>query len=231
VELNSYCVLNSWGKAAPTLPIHSVEPEFKRSAARTRNKLLNIFIRHTFIDGSLLEDGAWMRLRLSRSDHYTGVREWYSSDRALKVDIASLVMDVQQDAKLKEDAMKMLRPSNTGDSTIWDKFVKLGTVILNDAFLSADEAALHVGELAGIIAAAKKANSGPQCGRSCQTDNRLAGCSCVRMADWRPSRPSLHGACGRFAGGETRHRRKRRSFDEAARHISGLHVFGLRCTR
>ena len=110
-----------------------------------------------FLNGSLLEDGAWLLLRLSRSDHYSGVRDWYASATALRGNIASLVMDVEQDARTKEEALKRLKPGSTGDSTYWDEFVKLRTVILNDAVLSENERRLNVGELAGIIAAAKKA--------------------------------------------------------------------------
>lgn len=112
-----------------------------------------------FLDGQVLHDGAWLLLRLRRSDEYSGVRDWYSQARAFRGKLTSLVSDVESDATSKNDALKRLRPTNGGDSTLFDEFSRLRTTILNDGVISEREAGLHVGRLSTSIAAARTAIS------------------------------------------------------------------------
>jgi len=112
-----------------------------------------------FLGGSVLDDGAWLLLRLRRSDEYSGVRDWYEQARTLRSNIEALVSDVESDAVSKEDALKRLKPSGTGSATLFDDFIKLRTIIQNDGVLSERQAGLFVGELNARIVAAKQAIS------------------------------------------------------------------------
>ena len=109
-----------------------------------------------YLKNKLLDDGAWLLLRLRRSDEYSGVREWFAQTRALRGKIDALVSDVENDAITKEDALKQLKPSGTGNTTIFDEFVRLRTIIQNDGVLSERQAGLFVGELNTRIVLAKK---------------------------------------------------------------------------
>jgi hypothetical protein len=107
--------------------------------------------------GQMLDDGAWLLLRLRRSDVYSGVRDWFDKARALRGKIDSLVSDVDNDVTPKADALKRLQPSGTGDATIFDEFAQLRSIIINDGVLSESEASVNVAQLAAVIAAARKA--------------------------------------------------------------------------
>lgn len=111
-----------------------------------------------FFGETVLDDGAWLLLRLRRSDEYTGVRDWYTKARELRGKLAGVVSDVVETGAIsKNDGLKRLRPSSTGDSTLFDEFVKLRAIIQNDGVLSEREAGLHVGQLSAAIGAARKA--------------------------------------------------------------------------
>lgn len=112
-----------------------------------------------FLGGSVLDDGAWLLLRLRRSDEYSGVRDWYGQARALRGKLEALVSDVESDAVGKEDALKQLKPSGTGSATLFDDFIRLRTIIQNDGVLSERQAGFFVGDLNTAIVAAKKAIS------------------------------------------------------------------------
>jgi hypothetical protein len=110
-----------------------------------------------FLKGAILDDGAWLLLRLRRSSEYSGVRDWYGSARALRGRLSALVDDVSSGVVTKEEAMKLFKPSSTGNTTIYDEFSKLRAVIFNDGVLSEREAKVHVGALAGAMRAAQEA--------------------------------------------------------------------------
>ena len=109
-----------------------------------------------FLGKVALDDGAWLLLRLRRSDEYSGARDWYSQARSLRGKIKALVADVESESISKEDAIKQLKPSGTGSSTIFDEFIKLRAIIQNDGVLSEHQAGVFVGDLNAAIAAAKK---------------------------------------------------------------------------
>ncbi|MEW6114146.1 MAG: hypothetical protein AB1664_18575 [Thermodesulfobacteriota bacterium] len=119
---------------------------------RPRGQLLLPFLRD-----SVLEDGAWLLLRLRRSSEYSGVREWYAEARELRAKIDALVQDVATDVVTKQDALKRLRPGNAGDTTVYDDFIRLRTIISRDGVLSELQAKLYVGNLNAVLAAARKA--------------------------------------------------------------------------
>jgi hypothetical protein len=112
-----------------------------------------------YLGATALGDGAWLLLRLRRSDEYTGVRDWYNPARTLRGKIESLVKDVELGVVAKDDALSQLRPSATGSGTIFDDFARLRTIIQNDFVLSERQAGTFVGDLSAVITAAKKAIS------------------------------------------------------------------------
>lgn len=111
------------------------------------------------LSGTVLLDGAWLLLRLRRSDEYSGVREWQTQAKALRGKVAALVSDVEADVTTKDDGLKRLKPSPTGDATYFDEFARLRSVIQSDGVLCEREAGLFVGQLSAIMAAARKAIS------------------------------------------------------------------------
>jgi hypothetical protein len=108
--------------------------------------------------GLLLDDGAWLLLRLRRSTTYSGVRDWYEAARAFRSKLSNLVSDVGSGVVTKEDALKKLKPSAAGD-TLFDEYAKLRSLIQNDGVLSELEAGFHVGQLKAALDAAQKAIS------------------------------------------------------------------------
>lgn len=108
--------------------------------------------------GLLLDDGAWLLLRLRRSTTYSGVRDWYEAARAFRSKLSNLVSDVGSGVVTKEDALKKLKPSAAGE-TLFDEYAKLRSIIQNDGVLSELEAGFHVGQLKAALDAAQKAIS------------------------------------------------------------------------
>lgn len=109
-----------------------------------------------FYKGALLDDGAWLLLRLRRSSAYSGVRDWYDAARGLRAKLSNLVSDVGSGAVTKEDALKKLKPSAGGD-TLFDEYAKLRSIIQNDGVLAELEAGAYVGQLKAALDAAQKA--------------------------------------------------------------------------
>jgi hypothetical protein len=112
-----------------------------------------------FYNNVVLDDGAWLLLRVRRSDEYSGVREWFEDAKKLRGGIKSLVDDFEAGFLTKEEGLAQLKPSSTGDKTLLDEFFRLRSVINNDGVLSEREAGLYVGQLYTAILAAKKAIS------------------------------------------------------------------------
>jgi hypothetical protein len=110
-----------------------------------------------FYDGTILNDGAWLLLRIRRNDEYHGVRDWFEDSRKLRGRIKSLVDDVNSEFVTKEEALAQLKPSATGDKMVLDEFFRLRSIITNDGVLSEREAGLYVGQLYTAIIAARKA--------------------------------------------------------------------------
>lgn len=110
-----------------------------------------------FYDNRPLEDGAWLLLRVRRADEYSGVREWYEDARALRASITSLVNDVANGFRDKDEALKEFQPTTVGSKTLFDQFSKLRTIIYADGVLSEREASLNVAGLTTMFASASKA--------------------------------------------------------------------------
>ncbi len=110
-----------------------------------------------FLGDTVLDDGAWLLLRIRRRDEYSGVRDWYERAKALRGKIRTLVQDAASGVLPKAKALDLLNPSATGDVSVFDEFSKLRTIILNDGVLSEREAGLNVGQLNAMLTAAREA--------------------------------------------------------------------------
>jgi hypothetical protein len=110
-----------------------------------------------FYDGSLLEDGAWLLLRVRRTDEYNSVRSWYKEARALRGRIDDLANDVADHAVDKNTALNEFSPSDRGNKTIFDEYVRLRAVIRNDGVLTEREASSYVGQLRSRMMQARDA--------------------------------------------------------------------------
>ena len=110
-----------------------------------------------FYGGSPLDDGAWLLLRVRRSDEYSGVREWFDSTRAFRLRVSALVDDVVSAVLSKDDALKEFEASPSGDKTLLDEFIRLRGVIGTDGVLTEREAVYHIGQLRSRFDAARRA--------------------------------------------------------------------------
>jgi hypothetical protein len=110
-----------------------------------------------YYEDAPLEDGAWLLLRLRRSDEYSGVRGWFIDTAKLRSRVKSLVDDVKAGLITKDEGLAQLKPSGTGDKTILDEFFRLRSIIFSDGVLSEREAGAQVGLLYATIVTAREA--------------------------------------------------------------------------
>jgi hypothetical protein len=108
-----------------------------------------------YYDGNPLEDGAWLLLRLRRSLQYSGVRDWFAAERALRTKVDNIVSDFQQQVLGAQAALAQLMPSANGSSTAFDEFIGLRRIIQVDGVLSEKEAVDRVAALAAHVADAR----------------------------------------------------------------------------
>jgi hypothetical protein len=104
-----------------------------------------------------LEDGAWLLLRIRRSDEYSGVRDWFEATREFRLRVNALVDDTASGFLPKEEALREFQPSQLGDRTLLDTFVQLRGIIGNDGVLAEREAWFHIGQLRVRLDAARTA--------------------------------------------------------------------------
>jgi hypothetical protein len=110
-----------------------------------------------YYEDAPLEDGAWLMIRIRRSDEYSGMRSWFTDAAKLRDRVKSLVDNVKAGSMTKDDGLAQLKPGGTGDQTILDEFFRLRSIICNDGVLSEREAGAQVGLLYAAIVAAKDA--------------------------------------------------------------------------
>lgn len=108
-------------------------------------------------DGALLEDGAWLLLRVRRTDEYSNVRTWYSDARSLRGRIDDLANDVADGVLDQDEALGEFTPSERGNKTLWDEYLRLRAVIRSDGVLTEREASSYVGQLRSRINQTKTA--------------------------------------------------------------------------
>ena len=110
-----------------------------------------------YYENAPLEDGAWLLLRIRRSDEYSGHRSWFIDVSKFLSKVKCLVDDVKSGLITKDDGLAQLQPSGIGEKTILDEFHELRSLICNDGALSDREAGAQVGLLYTAILAAKNA--------------------------------------------------------------------------
>jgi hypothetical protein len=110
-----------------------------------------------FYNNAELQDGAWVLLRIRRSDEYSGVREWYDDVKGLRNRISNLLDDTAAGFRTRQDALSEFTPTAAGDKTIADAFATVRSRIQNDGVLCERQASVFVGNLRQRIVAAIKA--------------------------------------------------------------------------
>lgn len=110
-----------------------------------------------YVNDALLEDGAWLLLRLRRCSAYSGQRDWFDAARKLRAGLQDLITDVQSENVTPQQALDRLKPSATGNQTLYDEYARLRTIIRNDGVLTENEATLFAGQLTLALNTAKKA--------------------------------------------------------------------------
>jgi hypothetical protein len=110
-----------------------------------------------YYENAPLEDGAWLLIRIRRSDEYSGARSWSANMGKLREEVKKLVGDVKSGLITKEDGLAQLKPSETGNKTILDEFFRLRSLICSDGVLTEREAGAQVGLLYVAILAARDA--------------------------------------------------------------------------
>jgi len=127
-----------------------------------------------FYNGEVLEDGAWLLLRIRRTDEYSSIRSWFPDTRSLRSRIDDLANDVADGILDKSEALAQLLPSDRGNTTIYDEYLRLRAVIRNDGVLTEREAASYVGQLRSRLVLAKKAIENNESSVLAETMNSVA---------------------------------------------------------
>jgi hypothetical protein len=111
-----------------------------------------------YLDDRLLDDGAWLLLKLTRTTTYHGVRDWFESAKNLRQKVKGLVDDFDSPGGLvsKDEALKLLSAGGAGNPTYYDEFVRLRGIIYNDGVLSEGESSVYVTALRSVIEEARK---------------------------------------------------------------------------
>jgi hypothetical protein len=113
-----------------------------------------------FRSGRPLEDGVWLLLRLRRGAVYSGQRDWFEQERALRADVENLVADAIAGVLPAEVALARLQVGQSGVETLFDHFRALRHVVQRDGVLTEAEARARVAGLAERIGAARRAIGG-----------------------------------------------------------------------
>jgi hypothetical protein len=100
-----------------------------------------------------LDDGAWLLLRFRKSTEYSGVREWFDVATRWRNKLAALVDDVGFKIVSKDAALKRLRPTTSGDQTLFDEYSQLRTMVITDGVLTEAEASTRAGLLRAALQA------------------------------------------------------------------------------
>ena len=110
-------------------------------------------------NGHFLDDGAWVLLRISRIDKYSGVRPWYIKARGIRTEIDTFMDAFEFGAMSKEQALKQLTPSDQDPNNLASKVMELMSIIRNDFVLSYRDSLLESGMYRNLLQAAKTAVS------------------------------------------------------------------------
>ncbi len=106
-------------------------------------------------NGSDLEDGVWILLRVTRVDTYSGVRPWFVRARELRSALDSFIDSFEFGAITKDKALAQLTPSDQDPNNVASKFMELITLIRNDYVLSYRDALRESSEFKNLLEAAR----------------------------------------------------------------------------
>lgn len=123
----------------------------KELSIKTKGKLIVPAYKN-----SILKDGAWLLLRIRRTKKYSGVRDWFESEKQFRFKLKNLLDDYHLGMISKEDAMKEFETSATGGKTIVDDLINLRTQIAIDGVISETEAQLRTSGLVAEVRAIKE---------------------------------------------------------------------------
>jgi len=108
-------------------------------------------------DGKFLDDGAWVLLRISRIDKYSGVRPWYMKARGIRTEIDNFMDSFELGSMTIEQALNQLTPSDADPNNTASKVMELISIIRNDAVLSYRDALLESSMYKNLLQAARVA--------------------------------------------------------------------------
>ncbi|MBL7821023.1 MAG: hypothetical protein JNL65_10425 [Saprospiraceae bacterium] len=108
-------------------------------------------------DGKFLDDGAWVLLRISRIDKYSGVRPWYMRAREIRSEIDNFMDRFEFGSMSKEQALNQLTPSDADPNNTASKVMELISIIRNDAVLSYRDALIESSMYKNLLQAARVA--------------------------------------------------------------------------
>jgi hypothetical protein len=135
---------------------------FHRGAKLNENQLLikkhgQLYL--PFYNNILLNDGAWILIRIRRSDEYSGVREWYEAVKELRMRITSMVDAFFDGINDKDVAISDFQSTASGGKTTMDEYLRIRSIIENDGVISEREAGFHILNLRARMNAARQAIS------------------------------------------------------------------------
>lgn len=111
-----------------------------------------------FYKDAILRNGAWLLLRISIRNEYSGKpRPWSQAVEKWKNDLLKLVQTACENEDSKPGAMEQLEPGKQGNRTLYDEMNDLYTLILNDGVLCNTEALIIASLLRTMCRKALKA--------------------------------------------------------------------------
>lgn len=108
-------------------------------------------------NGKLLDDGAWVLLRISRIDKYSGLRPWYIQARNIRSEIDNFMDSFEFGALTKEQALHQLTPSDADPNNTASKVMELMSIIRNDFVLSYRDSLVESSMFRSLLFAARTA--------------------------------------------------------------------------
>lgn len=108
-------------------------------------------------NGKFLDDGAWVLLRVSRIDKYSGVRPWYIKARNIRTEIDNFMDAFEFGAMTKEQALNQLTPSDADPNNTASKVMELMSIIRNDFVLSYRDSLVESSMYKNLLQAARVA--------------------------------------------------------------------------
>ncbi|MBB4080539.1 hypothetical protein GGR28_003173 [Lewinella aquimaris] len=97
------------------------------------------------------EDGVWILLRISRVDHYSGVRPWFHKARETRTLIQNLIDNYSLGGLSREVALRQLTLSEQDSDNVVFRIMELISIIRNDFVLSFRDAMVASSEFLTLL--------------------------------------------------------------------------------